>query len=268
MYRIANIYRICADYSNAYYYLNESKIFYSKNISSRSGYIMLMHINREFGNYYYDLKEHDIALETLNYSKLDAIKYFGAKHSTVAHILNDIGNNYAAKKNWDKAYQNYKESLDLFKQLNVDEDESQASLYNNIANYYSYNLDTSKAIENYRKALGISKRQNGADHISTAACYLNLGRSYNGIDKKIADLNTKKALIVYFKHHEKNHPLIADAVDNILHLRWIERLLKVFIVFRFLGIFKFIPLVLYKLIFNIESKIFKRNLIKRLSRLD
>jgi tetratricopeptide (TPR) repeat protein len=225
---------------------------------------MLMHINREFGNYYYDLKEYNTALQILNQSRLDAIKYFGSKHSTVAHILNDIGNNYAATKNWDKAYEKYRESLELFKQLNATEDESQASLYNNIGNYYKFNGDTPKAIENYQKALRISKRQNGADHISTAACYNNLGRSYRGIDKKIADLNTKKALIVYFKHHEKNHPVITDALDNILWLRWMERLLKVFIVFRFLGIFRIIPLIMYKPIFIIESWVYRKNLIKRL----
>ncbi|MDR2171617.1 MAG: tetratricopeptide repeat protein [Planctomycetaceae bacterium] len=92
---------------------------------------------------------------------------------------NNLGNEYYAKKEFDKAIENYQKAIDL---LTTDENKNSriaATLYNNTGLATTQLKNLAKALEWHQKALAIREKELGKNHPDIANSYNNIGIIYS-----------------------------------------------------------------------------------------
>ena len=131
-------------------------------------------------------------------------------------ILNNIGQAWKQKGEYDKALSYYEKALAIGKKLYGDKHPDIATRYNNMGLAYDSKGEYDKAISYYEKALTIDKKFNGEEHPKIATYYNNIGLAYDSkgeYDKAISYY--EKALAIDKKFNGEEHPDIAIDYSNM-----------------------------------------------------
>ncbi|MDR2171616.1 MAG: tetratricopeptide repeat protein [Planctomycetaceae bacterium] len=139
-----------------------------------------------------------------------------SKNFLTAAEHNYYGNEHYAKKEFDKAIENYQKAIDL---LATDENKKpliNATLYSNIGLATMQLNNLAKAFEWHQKALAIREKELGKNHPDTANSYNNIGIIYSRQgDYDKAEKFYTDALNIYTELPYYQTPAFADICNNI-----------------------------------------------------
>jgi len=129
-----------------------------------------------------------------------------------SEALNNIAGIYVKQGNYDKALEYYNKSLQL-----TSEPSSIATIYNNIATVYSGKGDSNKAVKYYKKAIEFA--QKAGDYHGTALDMLNLGDTYTDLKNfSEAQYYLQKGLLMVQKLGDKYEEAFGYAHFGELYL--------------------------------------------------
>jgi len=140
--------------------------------------------NHYKGNFYYNNKEYDKAIEHYNNAIETDPKF--------AHPYNSLGNTYRALKEYDKAIEYYNKAIEV--------DPKYASAFYNLGITYNDLKEHNKANEFFNKAIKVDPKN--------ASAYYNLGITYR-------DLKENKKAVEAYKKTVKIDPKHANAYYNL-----------------------------------------------------
>ena len=156
---------------------------------------------------------------------------YGKEHPETARLYNNIGNVYSNRGNDYKAYEYYKQALDIQEEVLGKEHPDTAITYHNIGSIYSNNGYYNDALAYHMKALFIFNKVLGKEDLRKAASYASIGndRFHLGYCENALDCY-QKALDIRERLLGKEHPDIAKiyiGIGNIyLNLKDYNKALK------------------------------------------
>jgi len=184
------------------------KLYQEENLLITNIYINLSVVMRHLMKF--DLSE-DYCKKAINFLK----KSHDEEHYSLAKAYNNLGLVYYSREKYDDAIYNFKESLKISKEDNLEV----AHVYINLGNVYYNRAEYDIGIENYMKGIDLLEKAYGGMHPDLASAYNNLGEAYLQLKKyDKAVENHEKSIEINKKYFEEDHPSFAFYYENFASL--------------------------------------------------